>query len=39
MGRIDGDFEKGAADGAEQSLLVISIVANCWRANRPDEAP
>ena len=39
MGRIDGDFEKGAADGAEQSLLVISIVANCWRANKPDEAP
>jgi uridine phosphorylase len=39
MGRIDGDFEKGAADGAEQSLLVISIVANCWRTNKPDVAP
>jgi uridine phosphorylase len=30
MGRIEGDFEKGAADGAEQSLQVISIAAGRW---------
>ena len=30
MGRIEGDFEKGAADGAEESLQVISIAAGRW---------
>jgi uridine phosphorylase len=35
MGRIEGDFEKGAADGAEMSLKVISLAAARWRANRP----
>ena len=35
MGRIEGDFEKGAADGAEVSLKVISLAAGRWRANRP----
>ncbi len=30
MGRIEGDFEKGAADGAEASLKVISLVARRW---------
>jgi purine-nucleoside phosphorylase len=30
MGRIEGDFEKGAADGAEESLKVISLVARRW---------
>jgi uridine phosphorylase len=34
MGRIEGDFEKGAADGAEESLRVISLVAGRWRADR-----
>jgi purine-nucleoside phosphorylase len=31
MGRIEGDFEKGIADGAEESLNVISQVARRWR--------
>lgn len=35
MGRIDGDFEKGAADGAEVSLKVISLAAGRWRAKGP----
>jgi uridine phosphorylase len=32
MGQVEGDFEKGAADGAEQSLQVISSIAGAWRA-------
>ncbi|MDO8877788.1 MAG: nucleoside phosphorylase [Pseudolabrys sp.] len=32
MGRIEGDFEKGIADGAEESLRVISLAAGRWRA-------
>lgn len=32
MGRIEGDFEKGVADGAQASLNVISCVARRWRA-------
>jgi uridine phosphorylase len=35
MGRIEGDFEKGAAHGAEESLRVISLVTAQWRAERP----
>ena len=36
MGRIEGDFEKGATDGAEESLKVISLTASRWRApSRP----
>ena len=31
MGRIEGDFEKGVADGAEDSLTVIGLVAQRWR--------
>jgi uridine phosphorylase len=30
MGRIEGDFEKGLADGAEESLRVISLIAEKW---------
>ena len=32
MGRIEGDFEKGVADGAEESLNVISHVVRAWRS-------
>ena len=32
MGRIEGDFEKGVADGAEESLKVIALAAASWRA-------
>src|SRR3989304_4821216 len=35
MGRIEGDFEKGAADGAEESLRVITQGAGRWRSERP----
>jgi len=31
MGCIEGDFEKGIADGAEESLNVILQVARRWR--------
>jgi uridine phosphorylase len=34
MGRIEGDFEKGVADGAEESLRVIALTATSWRARR-----
>ena len=31
MAQIEGDFEKGFADGAEASLRVISLTARAWR--------
>lgn len=31
MAQIEGDFEKGFADGAEASLRVISLTAHEWR--------
>jgi purine-nucleoside phosphorylase len=31
MGRIEGDFEKGAADGAEASLNLVARVGRRWR--------
>ena len=31
MGRIDEDFEKGMSEGAEESLRVISLMADRWR--------
>jgi uridine phosphorylase len=34
MGRVEGDFEKGVADGAEESLALISRVAQGWRDRR-----
>jgi uridine phosphorylase len=37
MGRIEGDFEKGVADGAEESLQVTVLVAASWRAKRNDD--
>jgi uridine phosphorylase len=30
MGRVDGDFEKGVADGAEMSLKVVALAAASW---------
>lgn len=35
MGRVEGDFEKGIADGAEESLNVILKVASRWRDRVP----
>jgi len=34
MGRIEGDFEKGAADGAQESLRMISLAASRWPAEK-----
>ena len=31
MGRVEGDFEKDIADGAEESLRVVALAANRWR--------
>lgn len=31
MSRVEGDFEKGVADGAEESIQVIALTANRWR--------
>jgi uridine phosphorylase len=36
MGRIEGDFEKGVTDGAEESLKVIALAAASWRAKKVD---
>jgi uridine phosphorylase len=36
MGQIEGDFEKGVADGAEESLKVIALAAASWKAKRHD---
>ena len=33
MGQVEGDFEKGAADGAEEALQVISLVARPWQTS------
>jgi hypothetical protein len=35
MGHIEGDFEKGVAAGAEESLRVISLVSALWSAEKP----
>jgi uridine phosphorylase len=35
MGRIEGDFEKGATDGVEEALRVICLTAARWRAQHP----
>jgi len=32
LGRVEGDFEKGAADGAKESLHVVSLAAERWCA-------
>jgi len=34
MGRIEGDFEKGLADGAEESLKLIAAVARAYRVRQ-----
>jgi hypothetical protein len=39
MGRMEGDFEKGAGDGAEESLRVILLTADQWHRRRGGERP
>jgi uridine phosphorylase len=34
MGQIAGDFEKGVAEGAQESLRVVAEVAHRWRESR-----
>jgi len=34
MGRIEGDFEKGLADGAEESLRLVAAVARAYEAQQ-----
>jgi uridine phosphorylase len=38
MGRIEGDFEKGSADGAQESLRVIALTARRWRGEGARQA-
>ena len=38
MGRVAGDFEKGLADGAEESLKVIFLVADRWRGRAAEKS-
>ena len=35
MGQIEGDFEKGAANGAVASLVVIEAIAHAWLGRHP----
>ena len=32
MGQIDGDFEKGEANGAHDALDLLAATARAWRA-------
>ncbi len=35
MGVLEGDFEKGEADGSLQSLRLVELVARCWLDSPP----
>jgi uridine phosphorylase len=35
MGRVDGDFEKGEADGSDDALQLIAIAADRLRSRFP----
>lgn len=35
MGVVEGDFEKGEADGSLESLRLIEAVAACWTKSQP----
>lgn len=37
MGMVEGDFEKGEADGTVESLRLIEAVAACWKNQRSRE--
>jgi len=34
MAQIEGDFEKGEANGARDALAVVAVAARAWRASR-----
>jgi purine-nucleoside phosphorylase len=34
MAVIDGDFEKGEADGAQASLAIVAAIARTWQRQR-----
>ena len=35
MARIEGDFEKGTADGSQDALWVIALIAQAWMSHQP----
>jgi hypothetical protein len=35
MGVLEGDFEKGEADGSLESLRLVDLVARCWLDSPP----
>jgi uridine phosphorylase len=35
MARIKGDFEKGIADGSQDALRVIALIAHAWMSHQP----
>lgn len=39
MARVEGDFEKGEADGTEDALEVISAAARRWKSGTPQGNP
>jgi uridine phosphorylase len=34
MARVEGDFEKGAADGSQDALQVVALAARAWRPHQ-----
>jgi len=38
LAQVDGDFEKGPADGAEEALRIVAAAARGWLANREEQA-
>jgi hypothetical protein len=38
MAQVDGDFEKGPADGAEAALALVSAVGQTWMGRRKEVA-
>lgn len=37
LAQVDGDFEKGPADGAEEALAIVAAAARGWLAERHEE--
>ena len=37
MAQVDGDFEKGPADGAEAALAIVAAAGNGWLADREEQ--
>jgi len=39
MGQVEGDFEKGEANGAEASLAIAAAIAGAWTSRRGSAGP